>query len=328
MSGATSVRSSTWPSTRLNRAVHAATSSLTSTACRSGRKAPTSMRLRLRRLATIRSSRSTSSTTSPSSSARAAASNGRSVERSVATARMVASGVRRSWETDRRSAPRCRSACSSAAMRASSDATCARWPSTTVAMSTPAAPAITRNTASAATSWPRSTRNEPTGGRKPTEKAKVASSATAAAGSRPPNAPAAMTGTSSSRAGAASFSRSLKGSSARVMTRTPDDPTTSACNGEKVVVARGMALIIAAATRPARMSNLSRQRRQWRRSRDSYVATAPPPAPVSGSARRPVVLRSHRRSDRPCGGATTGAAGWPARGGRARRSRPASDRPA
>ena len=52
--------------------------------------------------------------------------------------------------------------------------------------------------------------------------------ATAAAGSRPPSAPAAITGTSSSSAGAALLRLSLNGSSTSVTTTTPSEPTASA----------------------------------------------------------------------------------------------------
>ena len=83
------------------------TSSSTSTGCMSGRNVPASMRLMLNRFATNRSRRSVSSIMMSSSSLRVASSYAVPDRKSVATACIAESGVRRSCDTERNSARRC-----------------------------------------------------------------------------------------------------------------------------------------------------------------------------------------------------------------------------
>ena len=118
-----------------NRSAASRTSSARSIGSRWGTIAPDSMRLSSMRFATRRSSRPASRSIRRRRRSWVAGSCSTPPSNSVAAPRMVASGVRRSCETDRSSSERCRSTSASASMRVETTAvtTTATMPNTTSA---------------------------------------------------------------------------------------------------------------------------------------------------------------------------------------------------
>ncbi len=238
----------------------------------SGSSRPASTRLRLSRLATIRSRRSDSATTRSSRSERAPSSVTSPSRSSADAARIVASGLRRSCDTERSSTARCSSRSRSAAP--------IELAITLMTMAT------TTNQTSVIVSSVNPMRTTPFGARNDSEYTNPLNSATGTDACHPPTTAVRVIGTSRSSSGTArvmSGSTRISTSSISATMPTPARATTTGRSRR----------------RPTREVNAGSITPFWRRRLCGSACQSSGEARAAGRGRRPSCRRRHAIPHRP-----------------------------